>query len=69
MGAAGMLSVGFVLPIMGRVRDEHGAGAAFQMVAGLCAILVVIFSGVWLYFRARGGYSAVHISTDPSGRE
>jgi hypothetical protein len=33
------------------------------MIAMLGAILAVIFSGVWLYFRATGGYRVVHIST------
>ena len=61
MGGAGMLSVGLVLPIMGERMDQYGPGAALQMVAMLGAILAVIFSGVWLYFRARGGYRAVPI--------
>jgi hypothetical protein len=62
MGGAGMLSVGLVLPIMGERIDQYGPGAALQMVAVLGAILSVIFSAVWLYFRSRGGYRAVPIS-------
>jgi hypothetical protein len=33
-----------------------------QLVSVLGVILTVIFTGIWLYFRARGGYRAVHIS-------
>jgi MFS family permease len=62
MGGAGMLSVGLVLPIMGERMDQYGPGAALQMVSMLGAILSVIFSTVWLYFRGRGGYRAVPIS-------
>jgi fucose permease len=62
MGGAGMLSVAIVLPIMGSRIDRFGPGAALQMVAGLAVMLTVIFAGLWLYFRARGGYRAVSIT-------
>ncbi len=62
MGGAGMLSVGLVLPVMGARMDAYGPGAALQMVAGLGAILTVIFTGLWMHVRARGGYRAVRIS-------
>jgi MFS family permease len=73
MGAAGMLSVAFALPIMGAKIDElgggaEGGGAALQMMSWLALILFVIFSGVWLYFKARGGYRAVHISEVAAGK-
>jgi len=63
MGGAGMLSVGLVLPVMGAQMDKYGPGAALQMVAVLGVILTVIFGGLWAYFKARGGYRVVHIST------
>jgi MFS family permease len=66
MGGAGMLSVAIVLPLMGSRMDRLGPGAALQMVAGLGAILALVFGLLWLYFRSRGGYRAVHIS-DQSG--
>jgi fucose permease len=66
MGGAGMLSVGLVLPLMGQRMDRYGPGAALQMVALLGVILAVIFSGVWFYFKARGGYRAVPIATAAS---
>lgn len=66
LGGAGMLSVGLVVPLMGERMDDFGPGAALQTVAMLGAILAVIFAGVWFYFKARGGYRAVAISTVPS---
>jgi hypothetical protein len=36
------------------------------MVALLGGILAVIFTAVWFYFKARGGYRAVAISAVPS---
>jgi hypothetical protein len=62
MGGAGMLSVGLVLPVMGARIDQYGPGAALQLVALLGAILAVIFAGIWLQFRARGGYRVVSVS-------
>jgi fucose permease len=68
MGGAGMLSVGLVLPMMGERMDQYGPGAALQMVAMLGVMLAIIFAGVWLYFRARGGYRAVPIATIDTAR-
>jgi fucose permease len=62
MGGAGMLSVGLVLPVMGAQMDNYGPGAALQMVAALGGILTVIFGGLWLRFKVRGGYRAVGIT-------
>ncbi len=72
MGAAGMLSVAFALPIMGAKIDEFGGGAAgggaaLQMMSWLGAILTVIFTGLWFYFRAKGGYRVVHLSSAAAG--
>jgi predicted MFS family arabinose efflux permease len=66
MGGTGLLSVALVLPIMGARMDQYGPGAALQMVAALGAILTVIFIGLWLYFRSRGGYRAVGITEGTS---
>jgi hypothetical protein len=62
IGAAGMTSVSVITPIMGERMDALGAGAALQLVSVLGVILTVIFTGIWLQFRAKGGYRAVHIS-------
>ena len=62
MGGAGMLSVAVALPIMGARIDKFGPGAALQLVAGLGAILAVIFGGLFLYFKARGGYRAIQLA-------
>jgi fucose permease len=67
MGGGGFLSVAVTLPIMGARIDDAGPGAALQMVAGVAAVLTVAFAGLWLYFRARGGYRAVPISDPAAG--
>jgi MFS family permease len=63
MGGAGMLSVAVALPIMGAKIDQLGAGAALQFVAILGAILTVVFSGLFFYFKAKGGYRPVQLNT------
>ena len=63
MGGAGMLSVAVALPIMGARIDKYGPGAALQLVAGLGAILAVVFGALFIYFKARGGYRAVQLAT------
>jgi hypothetical protein len=68
MGGAGMLSVGLVLPVMGAMMDKYDPGSALRMVAALGAVLTVIFGGLWLRFRATGGYRAVAISPVAVGK-
>lgn len=64
MGGAGMLSVAVALPIMGARIDKLGPAAALQMVAVLGGILALIFGGLFMYFRSRGGYRAIQLGTD-----
>ena len=59
MGGAGNLAIAFILPVMGHWYDERGAAAAFRYVAVLPAILTLVFAGLWLWFRAKGGYRPV----------
>ena len=61
MGGCGMLATAVALPVMGERIDELGPGAALQMMALLPAALGVIFVGLWLYYRSRGGYAAVRL--------
>jgi len=68
MGAAGMLSVAFALPLMGATMDRYGGAAALQMISWLGAVLAVVFAALWLYFQSRGGYRVVRLSGSPSGR-
>jgi MFS family permease len=63
MGGAGMLSIAVALPIMGAEFDKLGAGAALRAVAVLPIILTLVFGGLYLYYRAKGGYKAVKLET------
>lgn len=62
VGGAGMLSVYFALPIMGAQLDTQGGGAALQMISYLAIALVVIFTALHLFTRAKGGYKAESVS-------
>jgi len=62
-GAAGMLSVAVAVPLMGARIDKYGDGAALQMMAWLGVILAVAYTGLYLYFKAKGGYRPVQIHT------
>ena len=61
MGGFGMLATAVALPLMGARIDQLGPGAALQMMALAPAALGVIFAGLWVYYRSRGGYKAVRI--------
>ena len=61
MGGAGMASIAFVLPMMGKQLDDGGAGAALKSVAYLASILIVVFTVLTLGFHRKGGYKAEEI--------
>jgi MFS family permease len=59
MGGTGNLAVAFVLPVMGSWYESAGAAAAFRYVSVLPMVLTMIFAGLFLYYRASGGYRAI----------
>ena len=62
VGGAGNLSVAIVLPLMGRIYDQHGPAIALKSVVALPTLLIVIFALIWLNDRGRGGYKVVKLS-------
>jgi fucose permease len=62
MGGFGMLATAVALPLMGARIDKLGPGAALQMMALAPAALGIIFVGLWIHYRGRGGYKAVKLS-------
>ena len=62
MGGCGMLATAVALPMMGARIDQNGPGAALQMMSIAPAAFAVIFVGLWLYFRSRGGYEPVRLT-------
>jgi hypothetical protein len=64
MGGAGMLAAALIVPLMGARMDSLGPAAALRMVAALGGVLAVIFGGMFLYFKARGGYRAITLGTE-----
>ena len=69
MGAAGNLSVALILPYMGHINDTQGPAVAFQKVALLPVLLVVIFAALYLSDKAKGGYRAEVLSAPLSEEE
>jgi len=69
MGAAGNLSVALILPYMGHINDTQGPAVAFQKVALLPVLLVVVFTALYLSDKSKGGYRAEVLSTPLSEEE
>jgi len=63
LGGAGNLSVALVLPLMGRIYDQHGPEVALKSVVVLPVVLIVIFTFVWLHDRTRGGYKVIRLAS------
>ena len=53
MGGLGMLSVSFVLPIMGRILDNAVGTEALTIMSTLPAILIVLYGGLFFVRRKR----------------
>tara|TARA_Y100001934_G_scaffold37023_1_gene42744 strand:+ start:1 stop:1098 length:1098 start_codon:yes stop_codon:yes gene_type:complete len=54
MGGAGMLSVSFVLPQMGKLMDENVTGSEALMIMGyIPAVLIVAFTLLHFYVKAK----------------
>jgi MFS family permease len=67
MGGAGQLAAAFILPMMGRWYDTSGAAAAFHYVAILPVVLTVVFSILFLRYRAGGGYEPITLGPANNG--
>jgi fucose permease len=64
MGGLGMLSVSFVLPIMGRILDNASGSEALRTMSILPAILIVLYGGLFFVLRNRASTPA-ESATDP----
>jgi hypothetical protein len=64
MGGTGQLAAAFILPVMGRWYDAHGAAAAFEYVAVCPIVLTIAFAILFLKYRASGGYHPVLLDSE-----
>jgi fucose permease len=55
MGGLGMLSVSVVLPVMGRIMDKAPGADAIRIMSILPLILIVLYGGLVVMRRRRGG--------------
>jgi predicted MFS family arabinose efflux permease len=67
IGGTGTLSVAIFTWIMGGLYDNAGPRMALRYMAILPVILIVIFTGIWLHDKARGGYKVVRLAADEQG--
>ncbi len=59
VGGTGTLSAAIFTWILGGLYDRAGPRLALRYMAVLPVVLVVVFTGIWLYDRRRGGYKVV----------
>jgi fucose permease len=62
IGATGSISTAIAGPVMGRINDQYGANNVLSIWAALPAGLVIIFTGIYLSDRLRGGYRVERIN-------
>lgn len=62
VGGIGTLSVAIFTWVMGGIYEAAGPRKALQYMIVLPLILIAIFSAIWLYDRARGGYKVVKLA-------
>jgi MFS family permease len=58
IGASGSIATAISGPLMGRINDTYGAASVLPIWAVLPVVLTVVFGGLALADRARGGYRA-----------
>jgi fucose permease len=68
VGGTGTLAVAIFTWIMGGLYDSAGPRMALRYMAVLPLILIVIFTAIWLYDRARGGYKVVDLAADQQSK-
>ena len=64
IGATGSISTAIAGPVMGWINDRYGANRVLSIWAILPVVVAVIFTGIYLSDRLRGGYRVEHIGKD-----
>ena len=67
IGATGAFSTAIAGPVMGWINDHYGANRVLSIWAVLPAALAVIFTGIYLADRLRGGYRVERIGGKMGG--
>jgi len=63
IGATGSISSAISGPVMGWINERYGADRVLSIWAALPALLIVIFTGIYLRDRVGGGYRIERISS------
>jgi MFS family permease len=61
IGATGSFSTAIAGPVMGWINDRYGANRVLTIWAILPIAVALIFAGIYLNDRLRGGYRVEHI--------
>jgi MFS family permease len=61
IGATGSFSTAIAGPVMGWINDQYGANRVLSIWAVLPVGLAVIFAGIYLSDKMRGGYRVEQI--------
>jgi MFS family permease len=69
MGAIGNLAVNLALPVMGRIYDRYGAAQSFRYMTFAPIVLICVFTAMFFYYKAQGGYRAVRIQQETAPPE
>jgi MFS family permease len=64
IGATGAFSTAIAGPVMGWINERYGADHVLSIWAALPAALIVIFTGIYLRDKVRGGYAVERIGTE-----
>jgi MFS family permease len=64
MGGAGMFSSGVAQPVIGGLVKSYGPAMALKYSIVLPAVLVVVFTAVYLYDKSKGGYKIVKLNQE-----
>jgi MFS family permease len=64
IGGTGTFAVAIFTWVMGGIYDNAGPRLALRYMAILPLILILIFTGIWLHDKARGGYKVVKLTAD-----
>ena len=64
VGGTGTLSAAIFTWILGGLYDRLGPRIALRYMALLPLALIVVFTAIWIYDRARGGYRAVRLASE-----
>lgn len=69
IGGTGSISTAVGGPVMGWINDAFGPRSVLPIWSALPLVICIVFTGVFLYDKARGGYKAEEIAAQEAAAE